>query len=69
MIRKIIKIGNSEGVTIPISTIRAYKLNVGDRVEVYIGKPDSELKDVELLREYENFRNKYHQDLRNLAKR
>lgn len=69
MIRKIIKIGNSEGVTIPVSTMKAYKLRVGDRVEVYVGKPDSELKYVELLREYEDFRKKYGSALKNLARR
>ena len=68
MIRKIIKIGNSEGVTIPTLTMKAYKLKVGDKVEVYVGKPDSEAKYIELLKGYEDFRKKYDQTLKNLAK-
>lgn len=39
MIRKIIKIGNSDGVTIPASAMKAYGLKVGDRVEVFVARP------------------------------
>ena len=55
MIRKIIKIGNSEGVTIPASVMRAYGLSAGKRVEVLIGKPGSEVRYLELLRDMEEF--------------
>ena len=55
MIRKIIKIGNSEGVTIPTSTMKAYGLSAGKRVEVLIGKPGSEVRYLELLRDMEEF--------------
>ena len=55
MIRKIIKIGNSEGVTIPASVMRAYGLSAGKRVEVLIGKPGSEVHYLELLRDMEEF--------------
>jgi len=39
MIRKIIKIGNSEGITIPVSAIKAHKLKVGDKIEVLLNPP------------------------------
>lgn len=55
MIRKIIKIGNSEGITIPVSTMRAYGLSAGKRVEVLIGKPGSEVHYLELLRDMEEY--------------
>lgn len=55
MIRKIIKIGNSEGVTIPVSTLRAHGLSAGKRVEVLIGKPGSEVYYLELLRDMDEF--------------
>ncbi|MEK7096179.1 MAG: hypothetical protein AAB896_02745 [Patescibacteria group bacterium] len=55
MIRKIIKIGNSEGVTIPVSTIKAYGLSVGKRIEVLIGNPGGEIYYLELLRDMEEF--------------
>ena len=55
MIRKIIKIGNSDGVTIPVSTMKAYGLSVGKRVEVLIGKPGSKVYYLELLRDMEEF--------------
>ncbi|MEX1995595.1 MAG: hypothetical protein WD887_02355 [Candidatus Saccharimonadales bacterium] len=59
MIRRIIKIGNSDGVTIPVSAMRAHKLKAGDRIEVLIGKPGSEVRQFELLRDLEDLM-KYH---------
>lgn len=55
MIRKIIKIGNSEGVIIPVAAMKAYGLSAGKRVEVLIGKPGSEVHYLELLRDMEEF--------------
>lgn len=69
MIRKIIKIGNSEGVTIPAAIMRNYKIKAGDKVEVYIGKPGEEVKYLELLKEFEDFKKQYGQTLKNLAGR
>jgi len=51
----IIKIGNSEGVTIPASVMKTYGLSAGKRVEVLIGKPGSEVRYLELLRDMEEF--------------
>lgn len=55
MIRKVIKIGNSEGVTIPVSVMRSKKLNLGDRVEVYVGKPGGHIRYIRLLKELEEY--------------
>ena len=55
MLRKIIKIGNSDGVTIPVSVMRAYGLSVGKRVEVMIGKPGGVVQYVELLRDMDEY--------------
>lgn len=56
MIRKIIKIGNSEGVTLPVSVMRAHKIKLGDRVEVIIRPPGEIAKQLEFLQELEDFR-------------
>lgn len=64
MIRKIIKVGNSEGITIPVSTMRAYKLKVGDKVEVYISEPGGSVKDLELRKVAEKILREYRQDLK-----
>lgn len=69
MIRKIIKVGNSDGVTIPVRTMRVLKLKAGDRVEVFVGKPGSGVNHLELLEEFEKFNMQYGQAMKNLAKR
>lgn len=56
MIRKIIKIGNSEGVVIPAGVMRAHKLKEGDRVEVIISPPGVLAKQLEFLQDLEDFR-------------
>jgi len=56
MIRKIIRVGNSDGVVIPVSVMRAHKLKAGDRVEVIIDPPGEIAKRLEFLRELEDFR-------------
>lgn len=56
MIRKIIKIGNSEGVVIPASALRAHKLKVGDKVEIIIGPPGDIAAKLEFLQELDDFR-------------
>ncbi|MBI4033454.1 AbrB/MazE/SpoVT family DNA-binding domain-containing protein [Candidatus Saccharibacteria bacterium] len=56
MIRKIIKIGNSDGVVIPASVMRAHKLKVGDRVEVIVSPPGEIARRLEFLQELEDFR-------------
>jgi antitoxin component of MazEF toxin-antitoxin module len=56
MIRKIIKVGNSDGVVIPASVMRAHKLNAGDRVEVIVSPPGEIAMRLEFLQELEDFR-------------
>ena len=56
MIRKIIKIGNSAGLVIPASVMRAHKLNVGDKVEVIISPPGEIARRLEFLQELDDFR-------------
>ena len=56
MIRKIIKIGNSEGVVIPASALRAHKLKIGDKVEIIIGPPGDIASKLEFLQELDDFR-------------
>ena len=55
MIRKIIKIGNSEGITIPVSTIKAHKLNVGDHIEVLLNPPGETARLLEVVQQFERF--------------
>ena len=59
MIRKIIKVGNSDGVVIPASVMRAHKLKAGDRVEVIISPPGEIARRLEFLQELDDFR-KHH---------
>lgn len=68
MIRTIIKVGNSEGITIPASTMRAYKLKAGDKVEVYISEPGGSVKDLELRKIAEKILQEYGRDLKNPKK-
>lgn len=56
MIRKIIKIGNSEGVVIPASALRAHKLKIGDKVEIIIGPPGDIAAKLDFLQELDDFR-------------
>ncbi len=56
MIRRIIKIGNSDGVVIPASVMRAHKLKVGDRVEVLVSPPGEIARRLEFLQELDDFR-------------
>ena len=56
MIRKIIKIGNSDGVVIPASVMRAHKLKVGDQVEVIVSPPGEIARRLEFLQELDDFR-------------
>ena len=56
MIRKIIKVGNSDGVVIPASVMRAHKLKAGDRVEVIVSPPGEIARRLEFLQELDDFR-------------
>lgn len=70
MVRKVIKIGDSLGVTIPKSRVSELKLLPGDEVEFTVHKKHSRLdKHEQLLKDLELFMDTHDQDLKNLAKR
>jgi antitoxin component of MazEF toxin-antitoxin module len=68
VIRRIIKIGNSEGVVIPASALRAHKLKVGDKVEIIIGPPGEIASKLEFLQELDDFRKFRSQPAKKAAK-
>jgi len=70
MVQKVIKIGDSLGITIPKNRANELKLIAGDEVEISIRKKSSRVdKHEQLLKDLELFMNTYDQDLKNLAKR
>lgn len=70
MVQKVIKIGDSLGVTIPKKEARELSLVPGDEVDVSIRKKSSKFdKHEQLLSDLEEFMNTYDQDLKNLARR
>ena len=70
MVQKVIKIGDSLGVTIPKSRVDELGLTAGDKVEFQVQKKLSKtIKHQKLLKDLEGFMATYDQDLKNLAKR
>lgn len=70
MVQKVIKIGDSLGITIPKKEATEQNLVVGDEIEISIRKKSSRFaKHEQLLKDLEEFMNTYDQDLKNLAKR
>jgi antitoxin component of MazEF toxin-antitoxin module len=69
MIRKIIRIGSSRGVTIPKKELEQLDLKVGDTVEVYLSKSGELSEDLKVIREAKKFMEIYGEDLKNLAQR
>jgi antitoxin component of MazEF toxin-antitoxin module len=70
MVQKVIKIGDSLGVTIPKSRVNDLGLTAGDKVEFEVRKKvSSATKHEELLKDLDSFMATYDQDLKNLAKR
>ena len=69
MIRKIIKIGNSDGVTIPVSVMRAHKLNAGDRVELRLRTATGDTTDQEVIQAALGILKRYKSDFEKVAKR
>jgi antitoxin component of MazEF toxin-antitoxin module len=68
MIRKIIKIGNSDGVVIPAAVMRAHKLKAGERVEVIVSPPGEIARRLEFLQELEGFRKHRNRGQKNPSK-
>lgn len=70
MVQKVIKIGDSLGVTIPKKEARELSLVAGDEVEVSVRKKSSKFdRHEQLLKDLEEFMRTYDQDLKNLARR
>lgn len=69
MVQKVIKIGDSLGVTIPKKQLSELDISIGDRVEVYISKDKDLIKDLELLKNYREFEKRHSVALKNLANR
>jgi len=64
--QKIIKIGSSQGVTIPAKDLRALGLDAGDKVQITIKR---EVAKQPIVADYEAFKAQYGETLKNLAGR
>ncbi len=70
MAQKVIKIGDSLGITIPKKEVIKQNLTAGDEVDFSIRKKTSQVdKQAKILREYEAFVKQYGSTLKNLAER
>lgn len=70
MVQKVIKIGDSLGVTIPKNRVDELGLSAGDKVDFEVQKKiNKPIKHRQLLKDLEGFMATYDQDLKNLAKR
>lgn len=68
-IQKIVKIGSSEGVTLPAKELRRANLKQGDEVKVTVEPVATNAKHQKLMREYDAFVEQYGETLKNLADR
>lgn len=66
-VQKVIKVGDSAGVTIPARDLKAAEIKVGDNVKISVESIDKK-SDI-LVSEYEQFKLRYEQALKNLADR
>lgn len=67
--QKIIKIGTSQGVTIPAKDLRAIGATAGDELEIIVRKKVSVATDTELIETANSLLKRYKQDFSNLANR
>lgn len=65
--RKIIKIGDSVGVTLPASDLRRAGVDLGDEIKITV-EPVAPRKEA-ILSDYEAFKAQYGDTLKNLANR
>jgi len=65
-IQKIIKIGSSQGVTIPAKDLRALGAKAGKSVKITVELAENERS---IVNDYEEFKAKYGETLKNLADR
>ena len=70
-IRKIVKVGSSDGVTLPTKELKQNGLKRGDEVEIVVraGQKRSNAADQVVIDAAKDILNEYQQDFKNLAKR
>ena len=68
-IQKIIKIGSSDGVTLPAKELQRANLKTGDEVRLTVEAVKHDPQQAKLMREYDAFVQQYGATLKNLAKR
>ena len=70
-IRKIVKVGSSEGVTLPTKELKRDNLKRGDEVEIIVrpARKRTSVADQEVIDAAKNILHKYKQDFKNLADR
>lgn len=70
-IRKIVKVGSSDGVTLPTKELKRDNLKRGDEVEIIVRpvQKHTNLADQQIIDSAKNILNEYKQDFKNLADR
>ncbi len=68
-VQKVIKVGDSAGVTLPARDMKAAGIKPGDEVEIAVTKYTPEASDAEVLRVARDILGRYKEDFTNLAKR
>ena len=69
MVKNIIKIGSSAGVTIPKKELESKGLKIGDPIDFKYWPAHKSESQEELMKDYKKFVKQYGQTLKNLAKR
>lgn len=67
--QKVLKIGDSAGVTLPAKQLKAMGIQPGDYVELTVAKHSPELHDAAAMKSAADILSRYNQDFKNLANR
>ena len=67
--QKIIKIGTSNGITLPAKDLRALGVNTGDEIEIIVRKKTDVASDEQIRETAAALLQKYSDDFTNLAQR
>ena len=67
--QKVLKIGDSAGVTLPARQLKAMGVQPGDYVELTIKKHKLEMNDASVIKSAADLLDRYNQDFTNLAGR
>ena len=68
-VQKIIKIGSSQGVTIPAKELRALGVQAGDELEIIARPKTKHTSDTTVVKTANVLLDRYDQDFKNLAQR